>query len=118
MASRSSNVINVASGNHNSLVHDGNHLCINMVKSQINVATQSQDYSSSQTFPSIESPPPPKVPMQIEKPEPLPRILKGVLKCSTHNLMARATYNYSIVEDLGQTPFVMSVLEVLQTCPS
>jgi hypothetical protein len=58
------------------------------------------------------------MPLQIEKPEPPPRILKGVLKCSTHNPNARATHNYSIVEDLGQTPCAMSALEVLQMCPS
>jgi hypothetical protein len=56
--------------------------------------------------------------LQIEKLEPPPRIPKGVLKCSTHNPNARATQNYSIVEDLGQTPCAMSALEVLQTCPS
>jgi hypothetical protein len=56
--------------------------------------------------------------LQIEKPEPPPRIPKGVLKRSTHNPNARATQNYSIVEDLGQTPCAMSALEVLQTCPS
>jgi hypothetical protein len=47
-----------------------------------------------------------------------PRIPKGVLKRSTHNPNARATHNYSIVEDLGQTPCAMSDLEVLQTRPS
>jgi hypothetical protein len=50
--------------------------------------------------------------------EPPPRILKGVLKCSAHNPNARAAHNYSIVEDLGQTPCAMLALEVLQTCPS
>jgi hypothetical protein len=56
--------------------------------------------------------------LQIEKLVPLPRILKGVFNHSTHNPNARATQNYSIVEDLGQTPCVMLALEVLQTCPS
>jgi hypothetical protein len=97
---------------------DGDHLCINMVNSQVNVATRSRDYSSPQTVPGLEYPPPLEMPLQIEKLEPPPRILKGVLKCSTHNPNARATHNYSIVEDLGQTPCAMSALEVLQTCPS
>jgi hypothetical protein len=35
-----------------------------------------------------------------------------------HNPNARASQNYSIVEDLGQTPCAMSALEVFQTCPS
>jgi hypothetical protein len=91
-----------------------------MVDEKIDVATRSLDYSSKQTIPHLElpPPPPPETNLQIEKPEPQPRILKGVLKCSTHNPNARATQNYSIVEDLGETPCIMSTLEVLQTCPS
>jgi hypothetical protein len=56
--------------------------------------------------------------LQIENPEPRSHILKGVLKQSTHNPNARASQNYSIIEDLDQTPCAMSTLEVLQTCPS
>ena len=56
--------------------------------------------------------------LQIEKPEPLPRIPKGVLKHSTQNKNARVIQNYSIVDDLGQTRCAMSSLEVLQMCPS
>ena len=53
-------------------------------------------------------------PLTIEKPiETMPKIPKGVFKKSLHNLDARATANYSIVEDLSQTPCVMSALEVL-----
>jgi hypothetical protein len=89
-----------------------------MVNSQVNVATRSRDYSSPQTVPGLESPPPPETPLHIEKPEPPSRITKGVLKHSTHNMNARDTQNYSIVEDLVQTPCAMSALEVLQTCPS
>jgi hypothetical protein len=118
MASSSSNDRNVAGGSQNPPAQDGDHLCIDMVNSQVNVATQSHDYSSPQTVPGIESPPPPETPLQIKKPQPMPRILKGVLKHSTHNPNARATQNYSIVEDLGQNPCVMSALEVLEMCPS
>jgi hypothetical protein len=118
MASSSSNAENVTSGSQNPPAQDDDHLCINMVKSQVNVATRSRDYSSSQDVPGIESPPPPETPLQIEKIEPLPRIPKGVLKFSTHNPNARAAQNYSIVEDLGQTPCAMSAFEVLQMCPS
>ena len=60
--------------------------------------------------------------MRIEKPtdklEAAPHIPKGVLKHSGHNPNARATQNYSVVEDLGHTPCAMSTLEVLQSCPS
>jgi hypothetical protein len=90
-----------------------------MVDAKVNVATQSRDYHSSQAIPSLESPPPPlETTLEIEKPKPPPRILKGVLKLSTHNPNSRAAQNYSIVEDLGQTPCAMSALEVLQTCRS
>jgi hypothetical protein len=118
MASRSSNAGNVAGGSQNPPAQDSDCLCINMVNSQVNVVTQSRDYSSSQTVPGLESPPPSETPLHIEKPEPLPPIPKGVIKRSTHNPNARATQNYSIVEDLGQTPCAMSTLEVFQTCPS
>ena len=53
----------------------------------------------------------------MDKPEAAPCIPKGVLKCSRHNPNAQATQNYSVVEDLGQTPYAMSALEVLQSCP-
>jgi hypothetical protein len=119
LASSSSNAGNADGGGQNQQSQDGDRLCINMVDAKANVATQSRYYSSKQTIRSIESPPPPppKTTLQIEKPEPPPRISKGVLKRSTHNPNARVAHNYSIVEDLGQTPCAMLVLEVIQTCP-
>jgi hypothetical protein len=90
-----------------------------MVDAKIYIATRSRDYSSSKASTSLEAPPPPpEMNLHIEKPEPPPRIPKGVLKHSTQNPNARATQNYSIVEDLGQAPCAMSALEVLQTFPS
>jgi hypothetical protein len=65
-----------------------------MVKSQIDIATRSHDYSSSQTVVGLESPPPSEMPLQIKNLEHLPRILKGVLKHSAHNPNARAAQNY------------------------
>jgi hypothetical protein len=118
MALGSSNTENVSSGSQNPLTHEGGHICVNMVKSQIDVATRSHDYGSSQTVVGPESPPPPETPLHIENLEPMPCILKGVLKRSAHNPNSRAAQNYLIVEDLGQTPCAMSALEVLQTCPS
>ena len=59
-------------------------------------------------------PTPPKVPLHIDKPEVIPRIPKGVLKCLGNNPNSRATQHYSIVKDLGETPYMMSALEVLQ----
>ena len=92
--------------------------CLISCLSYLDVATRSQDYSSKQTNLGLESPPPLEMTLKIEKPEPLAHIMKGLIKRSTHNPNARATQNYSIVEDLGQTPCVMSALEVLQTCTS
>jgi hypothetical protein len=46
MALSSSNVENVVGGCQNPLMQDGDHLCINMVKSEDNVATRSHNYSS------------------------------------------------------------------------
>ena len=45
-------------------------------------------------------------------------IPKGAFKKASHNPNARATQNYSVVEDLSQTPYAMSSLEVLQSFPS
>jgi hypothetical protein len=76
MASISSNATNVVSGSQNPPTQDGDHLCINMVKYEVNVATRSSDYNYPQTVPSLESPPPSETPLQIEKLEPLPCIPK------------------------------------------
>jgi hypothetical protein len=82
------------------LVHDGGHQCINMVQSDISVATKNHDYGSLQL---VLGPKPPhlETPLDIDKIEPLPHIPKGVLKHSTHNPDARVSQNYSIVKDLG-----------------
>jgi hypothetical protein len=50
-----------------------------------------------------------------EPPLCIPRI---PLRRNVHNPQARATHNYSLVDDLAQSPAAMSVLEVLQTCPT
>ena len=53
-------------------------------------------------------------PLTIEKPiETMLKIPKGIFKKTLHNPNARAASNYSVVEDLAQTPCAMSALEVL-----
>jgi hypothetical protein len=99
MASSSSNSINESSGNQNPLAHEGDRLCVNMVKYHIYVATQSRDYGSTQTIPSLESPSPPETPLQIKTLEPPPCVLKGVIKHFSHYPNARVSQNYLIVED-------------------
>jgi hypothetical protein len=68
----------------------------------------------------VKKPENPSVPLQIERTmgETMTRILKGAFKKASHNPNARATQNYSVVEDLSQTPCAMSSLEVLQSFPS
>jgi hypothetical protein len=46
MASSSLNARNVGSGSQKPSTQYGDHLCINMVKYEVNVATQYHDYSS------------------------------------------------------------------------
>ena len=48
----------------------------------------------------------------------MPKIPKGVFKKTLHNPNSRAAVNYSVVEDLSQTPSAMSALEVLQSSPT
>ena len=35
-----------------------------------------------------------------------------------HNPHAKVAHHYSVVDDLAESPAAMSMLEVLQTCPS
>jgi hypothetical protein len=62
----------------------------------------------------------PSLPLHIEKTlgETMTCIPKGTFKKASHNPNARAAQNYSVVENLSQTPCAMSALEVLQSCPS
>ena len=80
------------------------------------VVTHMKDCGSSQLNLGKEHSPldnPLHIKKPTDKPEALPRIPKGVLKHSRHNPNDRATQSYSVVEDLGQTPCAMSMLEVL-----
>ena len=107
-------------GDQNPSEANTGHGCINMVHAT-KVVTHAKYYGSSQLDLGKE-PAPPESPLHIEKHmdklEVAPRIPKGVLKHSGHNPNAQVIHNYSVVEDLGQTPYVMSALEVLQTCLS
>jgi hypothetical protein len=51
----------------------------------------------------------------VEPPLCIPRI---PLRRNVHNPQARAAHNYSLVDALTQSPTAMSVLEVLQNCPT
>jgi hypothetical protein len=70
--------------------------------------------------PSTSSISPPSGPLQIDKPlfDSILRPPKSTICKSTFNPSSRATHNYNIVEDLAQAPCAMSMLEVLEYCPS
>jgi len=94
--------------------------------SKINLQTWSCQYDKPSTSSTIESKTKafikplttPNGPLQIHQPkfESIPNISKGPL---CHNTTSnRAIHTYSIVHNLAQSPTIMSMLEVLQLCPS
>jgi hypothetical protein len=70
----------------------------------------SPDINPTPTRPSLMIPHP-----SFEPPLRIPRI---PLRRNVHNPQAREAHNYSLVDDLEKSPAAMSVLEVLQTCPT
>jgi hypothetical protein len=91
-----------------------------MMKGSIDITTRTRDYRMPNTSEKGKEAKNPPLPLQIEKTlgETMTHIPKGAFKKSSHNPNARATQNYSVVEDLSQTPCAMSALEVLQSFPS
>jgi hypothetical protein len=91
-----------------------------MMKGSVDITTRTQDYrmpNSSKKGKEAESP---SLPLHIEKTlgETMTCIPKGAFKKDSHNPNARVTQNYSMVENLSQTPCAMSSMEVLQSFPS
>jgi hypothetical protein len=66
------------------------------------------------------NPTPTGPPLVIPRPsfKPPLRIPRIPLRWNVHNPQARAAHNYSLVDNLAQSTTAMSVLEVLQTCPT
>jgi hypothetical protein len=91
-----------------------------MVRGDAFISTRAHDYSKPSASKKGKEDDLPSLPLHIEKTlgETMTRIPKGEFKKSSHNPNARATHNYSVVEDLSQTPYAMSALEVLQRCPA
>jgi hypothetical protein len=91
-----------------------------MVRGDALITTRVHDYSKPSTSEKGKEAKLPYLPLQIEKTlgEMMTCIPKGAFKKASHNPNARAAQNYSVVEDLSQTPCVMSTLEVLQSCPA
>jgi hypothetical protein len=88
-----------------------------MVKGDAFISTRAHDYSKPSTSEKGKEDELPSLPLQIEKTlgETMTRIPKGAFKKASHNPNTRAAQNYSVVEDLSQTPCAMSALEVLQS---
>jgi hypothetical protein len=86
-----------------------------MVRGDAFISTRAHDYSKPSTSEKGKEANLPSLPLQIEKTlgETMTCISKGAFKKSSHNPNTRAAQNYSVVEDLSQTPCVMSALEVL-----
>jgi hypothetical protein len=91
-----------------------------MVRGDAFISTRAHDYSKPSASEKGKEVDLPSLPLQIEKTlgETMTHIPKGAFKKSSHNPNTRATQNYSVVEDLSQTPCAMSALEVLQSCPT
>jgi hypothetical protein len=76
--------------------------------------------AESPSIPPETNPPPSRPPLVIPFPSvetPL-RIPHIPLCMNVHNPQARVAHNYSLVDDLAQSLDAMSVLEVLQSCPT
>jgi hypothetical protein len=71
--------------------------------------------STPETNPTLMGPP-----LVIPRPSAEPPLcIPHIPLCrNVHNPQARAAHNYSLVDDLAQSLAAMSVLEVLQTCPT
>jgi hypothetical protein len=91
-----------------------------MVRGDAFITTRVNDYSKPITSEKGKKDELPYLPLQIKKTlgETMTRIPKGSFKKASHNPNAIAAQNYSVVEDLSQTPCAMSALEVLQSYPT
>ena len=77
-----------------------------MVRGDAFISTRVYDYSKPSAYKKGKEADLPSLPLQIEKTlgETMTHIPKGAFKKASHNPNARATQNYSVVEDLSQTP--------------
>jgi hypothetical protein len=91
-----------------------------MVRGDALITTRAHDYSKPSASEKGKEAEIPSLPLQIEKTlgEMMKHIPKDAFKKASHNQNVRVTQNYSVVEDLSQTPCAMSALEVLQSCPT
>jgi hypothetical protein len=92
------------------------HTILLTSEEEILLQTRNRQYLAESTSTSPEKNPTPAAPPlfiprpSAETPLRIPRI---PLRRNVHNPQARATHNYSLVDDVAQSPTAMSVLEVL-----
>jgi hypothetical protein len=86
-----------------------------MMKGSVDIMTRIRDYGMRNTYEKGKEAKNPHLPLHIEKTlgETMTHIPKGAFNKYSHNPNARAAQNYSVVEDLSQTPCAMLALEVL-----
>jgi hypothetical protein len=91
-----------------------------MVRDDAFLSTRAHDYSKPSTSEKGKEVDLPSLPLQIENTlgETMTHIRKSAFKKDSHNPNTRVAHNYSVVEDLSQTPCAMSTLEVLQSFPA
>ena len=84
-----------------------------------NIATRSRDYGETKSSKAKGVPDSTK-PLHITRPivKPIPQMPKESTKSMMIKPNAKATQNYSFVEDLVQSPCAMSAFEVLESCPA
>jgi hypothetical protein len=90
-----------------------------MMKGSIDIEIRTHNYIMPNTYKKGKEAKNPPLPLYIENKlgKKMTRIPKDVFKKASQNPNARAAQNYSVVEDLSQTPCAMSTLEVLQRYP-
>jgi hypothetical protein len=106
--------------NPNNLI---DHTILLTSEEEVLIQTHSHQYRAPAKSPPIpleKIPSPTRPPLMIHHPNTetplcIPRI---PLPRNIHNPQDREAHNYSLVDDLAQSPSAISVLEVLQTCPT
>lgn len=87
-----------------------------MMEADVSIQTRAKKYEVPRNEPKGKEPMGTLAnPLQIERLVSylILRPPKASIKWATHNPNARATQNYSVVEDLAHAPCAMSILEVL-----
>jgi hypothetical protein len=86
-----------------------------MMKGDSYISFRAHDYRMIEYVKKGKEATNPVIPLHIENmmSETMTCILKGAFNKSSHNPNARAAHNYSVVEDLSQTPCMISTLDVL-----